>query len=531
MRRLLLIVMTFLLLISSGCNQNEGEFKGASIAEKKSNTNKKVIVVMLDTMMGSLIDSSREKGGIPALDFLIENGFYYKDLVSPFPSMSVVIESSLITGQTPDKHEIPGLVWYKTDENRLIDYGSTYEKLVKLGLTQSLEDSVYHLNNTHLSKNVTTIYEDLSRKNFTTGSINMLLYRGDNIHTINIPTIPDQALGLPEQMQTKGPDILAFGKMVKPKVLQDKDLPDSIFSRYGLNDAYAIETVKTLINEGEQPDLMMVFLPDFDKKAHHHSPYYRLGFEQAELFFQDILNSYESWDQALDENIFIVLGDHGSDKQIEDDEKLTIDLESIFHDYAINRLGDPIQEGELVFANNHRMTYVYPIGGQEVIPTLAETAMIDNRIAMAAWLEEEWIHVITPDTNKQFRFKQTGPWTDRYDQTWTIEGEYQNVTLKIDDKKKRISYVDYPDVLNQLYSSLHSLDTPALVLAAKPGHAFGTEGAPAHPDGGEHGGIHKNDTLTALIVAGTDVEPRYRRITDLKEYILGLFSKEINKAE
>ena len=40
--------------------------------------------------------------------------------------MSVTIDSTLITGTNPDKHKIPGLVWYNEDEQRIINYGNGF---------------------------------------------------------------------------------------------------------------------------------------------------------------------------------------------------------------------------------------------------------------------------------------------------------------------------------------------------------------------------------------------------------------------
>ncbi|UTW69786.1 hypothetical protein KHA80_01890 [Anaerobacillus sp. HL2] len=47
--------------------------------------------------------------------------------------------------------------------------------------------------------------------------------------------------------------------------------------------------------------------------------------------------------------------------------------------------------------------------------------------------------------------------------------------LKIKDNK--LSYINYPDVLNQLNTALNSQDIPALILAAKPGYQFYSEGS------------------------------------------------------
>ncbi len=521
------LFVVFLILLSLiGCQQNERD--GASIQqleEISNEPNKKVILVIIDSMKGSLVDAGLEKGTIPALEFLVENGQYYKDLVAPYPSMSTVIESTLATGKMPHEHGIAGLVWYKDDENRLVDYGSTMEKMVKLGMRQSLIDSLYELNNNHLNKDTKTIFEELQEKNFTTGSVNLLVYRGNRSHSLSFPPLLNDWLNIYGSLQTMGPDLLAFGTAVKPKVVEEVNLPDGALQRFGLNDEYSIEVVKQLIKKNEQPDFLAVFLPNFDKEAHKHSPHYRVGFERAEHLFAEILNSYESWEQALEENIFIVLGDHGQDKLVADEATMAIDLESIYHDYPIARLGEEIVPGHLVIANNHRMSYILAPTNDEILPILGERAMSDGRINYAAWLEDDWVRVISPDYSQSFRFKPNGNWKDRYNQTWELDGNEEILTLKLDSKKETISYVDFPDILNQLYSALNSHDIPAVVLDAKPGHTFKSEGSPLHVDGGEHGGSHKNDTLASIVIAGTEQKPEHLRIVNLKEFILQLFEE------
>ncbi len=515
-------VFLLILLVITACQgppENNASIKGLEKADK--DPQKKVILVMIDSMTGSVIDRTKEKGSIPGLQFLIENGQYYKDLVAPFPSMSVVIESSLLTGKMADEHRIPGLSWYKADEDRYIDYGTSIEKTMKLTPKQSFEDSLYHLNNTHLNPNIPTIHEELHQRGFTTGSVNFIMYRGHKSHPVYIPPYIQETLDLPESLQTNGPDLLAFGQLVKPKALKDKRLPESVFQKLGLNDHYAVEATKALIEAGEQPDFLTIFLPDYDQEAHEHSIHYLKGFERAEGYFQEILNSYESWEKALEENIFIVLGDHGQDTLIDNDVRLTIDLEELYEGASIAPLGEKVSNYELAFANNHRMTYVYAPNHPEALEELAEVAMIDDRIAIASWVDGDWISVQAPDYTSVFRFRPGNTFRDRYDQGWDIEGDERIVSIKIEDNK--LTYDEYPDVLNQLQSALYSHDIPTVILAAKPGFQFYSEGAPVHEGGGEHGGIHANDTLASIIIAGTDKKPEKLRIVDLKDYILNLF--------
>lgn len=496
--------------------------------DKKNNHHKKVILILVDSMMGGLVDSSVKKGNVPALQFLIENGQYYKDVVAPFPTMSVTIESSIITGVMPDKHKIPGLAWYHPKEDRIVNYGTSLGILMRSGFHEGVKDALFHLNNTHLSPEVTTIFEELDQKGKTSGAINTLLYRGNYLHRLTLPPLADEVLNVPEAFETKGPHVLAFGKFSKPEILEKKELSDGYAERLGLNDQYSVEVTQQLIKQGDQPDFLMIFLPDYDKIVHKEGPHYRKGFEDVELYIQSILNSYDSWQEAIDDNIIILLGDHGQDHILADENELGINLDYIYRNYRISSLREPVSHGEIAFAVNQRMTYVYDVHNQNLIPSLVEQALTEPKIDLIAWKDhKQWVEVASPNDQRRLRFKPGGEWEDEYGQTWEIEGEPEVMGVRIDSyDKRKISYIDNPDGFNQLYSALESQkDAPTLVLTAKPGHSFQSEGTPTHPDGGEHGGLHRNDSLAAMIIAGTDQKPPKLRMVDLKQYIMDLLTE------
>lgn len=520
------LIITLLLILSAcqffeGAEGNVRPFK----EEVESDfAHKKVVMIMLDSMTHTLIDKGIEQGDLPALQFLIEKGKYYKDVVAPFPTMSVTIEGSIVTGQMPDQHKIPGLAWYHPNEDRIVNYGTSMNAWLKSGISQGIFDAIYELNNNHLSKDSSTIFEDLDQRNLTSGSINSLVYRGNKKHRIEIPRWVEELIDIPDKtIETKGPDVLAFGRFSSPEIVnKDKDeFSDSMLNRYGMHDQYSVEVFQALVEQGDQPDFLLVFLPDFDKIAHKNGSTDIDKFKPVEENLQQMLNSYESWEAALEENIFIVLGDHGQDHLLTNEDELAINLDQLYSEYSIAPLGEPVSHGEIAFGVNQRMTYVYDIqqGGQ-LIPELAERSLHDDRIALAAWMTGGWVNVIGPDHQSVFRFKRGGEWTDRYHQAWELEGDTAILNLNVDSKRHLLSYGDYPDALNQLDSALRSHEVPTLVLSAKPGYSFQSEGTPTHPGGGEHGSLHKNDSLAAMIIAGTEQQPEHERMVDLKKYIL-----------
>ncbi|MDI5789725.1 alkaline phosphatase family protein [Bacillus licheniformis] len=49
-------------------------------------------------------------------------------MASAYPTMSVAIDSTLLTGTYPNIHRVPGLVWYNQAEQRIVNYGSDKKK-------------------------------------------------------------------------------------------------------------------------------------------------------------------------------------------------------------------------------------------------------------------------------------------------------------------------------------------------------------------------------------------------------------------
>lgn len=72
---------------------------------------------------------------------------------------------------------------------------------------------------------------------------------------------------------------------------------------------------------------------------------------------------------------------------MEDKEEVTINLHKLYADYKVAKFGEKVNKGEIAFASNHRMVYVYPIKQGIKLQDLVENALVDSKIAMAAWAE------------------------------------------------------------------------------------------------------------------------------------------------
>ncbi|MGG0413550.1 alkaline phosphatase family protein [Peribacillus simplex] len=111
-------------------------------------------MLVIDTLMDPPLQVVIKNNRAPAFRFLMEHGMYFPEVVSPFPTMSVNFDTTILTDTYCDDHHLPGLIWFNIKENRLINYGSHIRELWKLGLSRSLEDILFHMNGDHISKGV-----------------------------------------------------------------------------------------------------------------------------------------------------------------------------------------------------------------------------------------------------------------------------------------------------------------------------------------------------------------------------------------
>lgn len=97
-------------------------------AEAVKPSKKPVIVLIIDSLMDQPLKKAIQEGRAPALKFFLENGHYEPEVASAYPTMSVAIDSTLLTGTYPNIHRVPGLVWYNQAEQRIVNYGSDKKK-------------------------------------------------------------------------------------------------------------------------------------------------------------------------------------------------------------------------------------------------------------------------------------------------------------------------------------------------------------------------------------------------------------------
>src|SRR5262249_50185903 len=155
---------------------------------------KKLVLVVIDGLTPSLLERAVESGRSPTLRLLAEHG-HYGNAISTFPTLTPVCMSSLATGAHGDVHGIPHLVWYHRVEGRFVEYGSSLGAVLVAGTRRSLADTIFHMNEEHLSAGSVTVFEALEDAGYATAAVNVTCYRGRTAHRPTLPGLSRAAYG------------------------------------------------------------------------------------------------------------------------------------------------------------------------------------------------------------------------------------------------------------------------------------------------------------------------------------------------
>ncbi|MFD1040679.1 alkaline phosphatase family protein [Virgibacillus byunsanensis] len=487
-------------------------------SQKKNPTSKPVVFIIMDSLMDKPLQKAIQEGRAPAMKFLSEQGQYLDNVVTSYPTMSVTIDSSLLTGTYADEHRLPGLVWFNQDENRLVNYGSGKMEVFQIGIKQVLNDNISNLNQKHLSEDIETIYENLDKRGERSASVNGLVYRGNQTHNLHVPKIASGFNLISDNATVKGPPMLSMG--VLSQFSPDNDSHNKVWQGLGLNDAFTAEEIKYLTQENSLPTFTLGYFPDLDHQVHNHGPMDLKGIEEADQHLQTILDSYPTWEETLENMTLIVYGDSAQSEIGEDRTESIIDLTTLSEKYQVSKLGEPISKtDQVVLAVNERMAYINLLDDEVTYSEMISDLIGDPRIEFISWKDLEGNHVSAQNSDGKLTFRPDGVYTDLYDQSWDISGDFSILDIAMNDQSE-ITYGDFPDGLARLHGALHSHKGRYLIIDAKPGYEFVGEHSPTHLGGAGHGSLHAKDSLTPMIIAGTDTQPKFKRIVDFKEWLL-----------
>lgn len=482
---------------------------------QKTTLQKPVILLNIDSLMPQPLEIAVQTGRAPALQFLMENGTYIPNMVSSFPTMSVTIDSSLLTGTYADQHHIPGLNWFDDSKKEIINYGTGFRETNKLGLKQSIHNMLYRLNNEHLSKDVMTIYEELANMNIPSASINSFVYRGNTPKRLHVPRLLSTLTRFEDgEWTTKTSSIFSLGVFSK---LRRRSFPTQIAAG---NYKYTARELRHLIRMNKLPGFTFCIFQDLDFRIHFKGPMDLKGIARIDREIQKTLNLYPSWEEAINQNVWMVMGDNGHAPTGSKYREFVIDLRKILKTYRIAKIQRLVpKKDQLLLCVNQRMAYVYVLDDKLPLSDVIDCLKNDHRIDIIAWKDKATIHIVSGMKEGSLCYSPEGDYTDVYQQTWSVEGNHELLDLHVSEQNK-LSYGDYPDALARLYGALHSHSGRFLVVNAKPGYDFKAQSTPFHLAGAAHGSLHRQESLVPLVIAGTTLKPSYPRLVDMKEFLL-----------
>jgi hypothetical protein len=255
---------------------------------------KPVVLIIIDGLTPSMLEAT----DAPALRFLLDHG-NYRRAVSTFPSLTPVCLASIATGGHGDEHGIPHLVWWSRDEQRLVEYGSSFAALRASGLVQGLRDSVVNLNERHLLKSAETVFEALEATGLATAAINITTYRGRNRHLSPIPGLPP----------VHGPKRFFFYSLYES---DRTGAPIAWLNRsLGSIDGYAATIGRWLVTR-DGFDLLVHYLPDYDYASHALGPdAAHEALRRADSSIASLFDAAGGPDSFLERYGVVLCADHG----------------------------------------------------------------------------------------------------------------------------------------------------------------------------------------------------------------------------
>ncbi len=425
---------------------------------------RKLILIVIDGLTPSMFEQVVGDGSAPALAFLAEHGRYGR-AISTFPSLTPVCLSALVTGAHPNVHEIPHLVWYHREEQRLVEYGSSFGAVRAAGTRRSLQDTVYELNASHLGAGAVTVYEALEDAGLTAAAVNITCYRGRTPHLPTVPILTRPAYG---------PKRFFFYNLFESDVT---GAPLSVRNRPGGTiDAYAGAVARWLVTR-DGFDFLVYYLSDYDYASHAQGPdAAHEALARCDEAVAALVAAAGGEEEFLERYAVVLCADHGQTSVSE-----VARLEDVYPD-------------ELVTASN-RAGMVYAAG--ELRPLAAR---LDGNEAVDLVLYRESEEAVARREGEELRFAPNG-------NGFATGGD--------------ASILDHPDGLERAWAALANPNAGELLVSAALGWEFADLAGRHHSGGGSHGSLLTGDSEVPMLTVGLETQPR--SITDVMPIALEHF--------
>lgn len=461
----------------------------------------KLVLTVLDGMKPAMLERAIALGRAPTLKAIQDRGAYVDDCVAAFPSVTPVCAASIATGTSPDEHRIPSMNWFSREEQRYVEYGSSFSASRKFGVLRSLTDTVYNMNAKHLSRETPTVFELLDDAGVRTAGTTYLMYRGRHEHHVTTDTpLARIANATVFREPVMGPRELFYADLFASRRTGCRGQ----FGMPGARDAHT-GCVGSYLVEHDLCDFMLFSLPDNDTWSHRNGPHAQVtSIAAADRQLERMVHAGGGLDRFLDEHAMIVMADH-SHTQVE--ERIRLDV--AFADWSIARpSGGGATDGDIAISPAQRSAMIYVLADERRTQRAADAAKVALAVpgvdlAMRRAAPREGV---IASERGELHFAPGGDLVDLRGRRWSVDGELETIGARIEDG--RLLTPEYPDALGRVWSALTCPTAGDVLLSAGPAYEFVDWGGAAHIGGGSHGSLHRSDSLGALLWCGTGPERR-----------------------
>jgi hypothetical protein len=489
---------------------------------------KRVVYVVVDGMSTEALELVTASGRAPALDFIKRHGSYVRDSVAVFPTITPAATASLVTGEIPAVHGIPGMCWYDRDADRFVNYGQSPRAAVVEGFKQVVHDVLKNLNHRHLNPDIETIHERLDRMGFTTASMNFMVFRGPYEHEVDKGVVKRALLRKAIPDRVRGPrehyfaDIVSGPAEANPGILNKRGAK----ARLAASDEWAAAITRELL-EKEAADMILFYLHENDHLSHDEGPAGQIdALSDADKNIAFVLDTYGSWEETLRHVGFVVTADH-SQSPISDQDDHICSLEEILGDFSqvrTKRGKERFGKCDVALAGNGRVGFIYlnemrrETLLQPVIDTLAGHVAIDQVI----WRDGDAYWVRSDRGTLRFWPSEGGGVVDERDQKWQFEGDLAAVSGVVEENEIRTP--EYPLAMWRIRSALDLDRVGDIVVTTKLTYELTDLAGGDHRGGGDHASLHVQDSIVPFI--STLAEPPLHPTTvDVVPHIVQHFER------
>jgi hypothetical protein len=459
---------------------------------------KKLVLVVIDALKPEMLERAIAAGRAPALARIREQGVYVEDCVAAFPSVTPVCAASITTGVGPDLHHIPSMNWYHREEQRYVEYGSSFSASRQFGVLRSLTDTVYRMNAEHLSRDVDTVFESLDDADVRTAGTTYLIYRGRHQHEVANETALARIVTSTLFRRTiDGPQELFYADLYasrKTGCRGQLGMPGIRDQHTGCVGAYLVEH--------DLFDFLLFSLPDNDAFSHKNGPHAQVtSIAAADRQIERLMHAAGGPDAFLEEHAVIVCSDH-SQAPVEE----RIRLDRAFEDFEVATPGGSRPAtGEIALSPAQRSAMIYALDEDQREQTIGRAVEVVGEIEgvdLTMWRGDGAAdEARVRSARGELRFSPDGDVEDPRGRRWSLDGELAALSATVQDG--RFLSLDYPDALERIWSALTCPTAGDVLLSAAPGYEFVDWGGSDHVGGGSHGSLHRSDSLGTLLWCGT----------------------------